>query len=239
MIGEDLAYGVAIQPDGHIVLAGTSDGDFAVARLAPRFEAFSAVFQYETVQQILVQFSSAFVGLTNTDFVLDNLTTVTTIPSAQITLANLGNGLARLQFPGSSNNGIVGALPDGNYRLTLPAVTATDTAGNTNVGPFTFDFFFLMADANRDKSVDTVDFNILASNFGQVGKTFSQGNFSYDAGGNVDTIDFNLLAGSFGHTLPGDAPRPAASSTPPAGSAPMFSETKVAGLDGGLVDVIE
>ena len=49
--------------------------------------------------------------------------------------------------------------------------------------------------------MDTVDFNILAANFSQSGKTFSQGNFDYDSTGSVDTIDFNLLAANFGKML--------------------------------------
>jgi len=57
----------------------------------------------------------------------------------------------------------------------------------------------LAGDANRDRSVDTIDFNILASNFGLAGKTFTQGNFNYD--NTVDTIDFNILASRFGQTL--------------------------------------
>ena len=53
-------------------------------------------------------------------------------------------------------------------------------------------FFVLTADANRDRAVNTVDFNTLAANFGGNAKTFDQGNFNY--AGLVDTADFNLLA---------------------------------------------
>ena len=72
---------------------------------------------------------------------------------------------------------------------------------------FVFDFFFLNADANHDRAVDTLDFNVLASNFAQTGKTFSQGNFNYD--GFVDTLDFNLLAAQFTKQLPAPASLPA------------------------------
>src|SRR5204863_3536697 len=47
-------------------------------------------------------------------------------------------------------------------------------------------------DANLDGTVDTVDFNILASNFGASGTIWSQADFNYDS--SVDTVDFNLLA---------------------------------------------
>jgi hypothetical protein len=47
--------------------------------------------------------------------------------------------------------------------------------------------------------VNLNDFNILASNFGQSGTTFSQADFSYDGITNLD--DFNILAGKFGAAL--------------------------------------
>ena len=53
--------------------------------------------------------------------------------------------------------------------------------------------------------MDTIDFNIVAANFSQMGRTFSQGDFNYD--GKADTIDFNLLASIFSKNL---APAPAA-----------------------------
>src|SRR5262249_47936168 len=98
-------------------------------------------------------------------------------------------------------------LPDGNYQFTLTAAGVSDQSGNTLDGNgdgtggdnFTFSFFVLAADANRDRSVDTVDFNILASNFGQSPRVFSQGDFNYD--GTVDTVDFNILASQFSKTL--------------------------------------
>ena len=64
-----------------------------------------------------------------------------------------------------------------------------------------FDFFVLGGDANRDRTVDTVDFNSLAANFGGTGKIFSQADFNYD--GIVNTSDFSILASKFGKTLSG------------------------------------
>jgi hypothetical protein len=58
-------------------------------------------------------------------------------------------------------------------------------------------------DANLDGSVDTVDFNILASGFNATGAVWTQGDFNYD--GTVDTVDFNLLASNFSQTLPAPA----------------------------------
>jgi autotransporter-associated beta strand protein len=54
-------------------------------------------------------------------------------------------------------------------------------------------------DANLDASVDSVDFNLLASNFSGTSRTWDQGDFNFD--GAVDSVDFNLLASNFGQTL--------------------------------------
>jgi hypothetical protein len=51
-------------------------------------------------------------------------------------------------------------------------------------------------DANFNRVVDTVDFNVLAASFGQNGLGYASGNF--DNVGPVDTVDFNLLAANFG-----------------------------------------
>ena len=59
--------------------------------------------------------------------------------------------------------------------------------------------FTLAGDANLDGSVNLIDFNKLAANFGQAGRLWFEGDFNYD--GLVNLSDFNLLAGNFGQTL--------------------------------------
>jgi hypothetical protein len=61
------------------------------------------------------------------------------------------------------------------------------------------DFFFLMGDADHSGTVNLNDFNILAANFGQSPRDFTQGDFDYS--GNVNLSDFNILAGRFGTAL--------------------------------------
>ena len=53
-------------------------------------------------------------------------------------------------------------------------------------------------DANLDGTVDTTDFNILASDFGAQSQTWVGGDFNGD--GSVDTTDFNILASNFGQS---------------------------------------
>jgi hypothetical protein len=90
-------------------------------------------------------------------------------------------------------------LADGDYHATLPAGSVTDALGNALAQDFNLDFFVLAGDANRDRLVNLTDFNILASNFGQLNRTFSQGDFNYD--GTVTILDFNILAGRFGASI--------------------------------------
>jgi hypothetical protein len=59
--------------------------------------------------------------------------------------------------------------------------------------------YTLFGDANLDGTVDTLDFNALAANFGKGGQRWSKGDFNYD--GQVDTLDFNYLASNFGQHL--------------------------------------
>jgi len=61
-----------------------------------------------------------------------------------------------------------------------------------------------LGDSNLDGGVDTIDFNLLAANFGGVGKRWGNGDFNYDTA--VDTIDFNILASNFGLILPAPLP---------------------------------
>ncbi len=58
-------------------------------------------------------------------------------------------------------------------------------------------------DANLDGTVNALDFNAVATNFG-TGTVWSQGDFNYD--GSVNTMDFMALANNFGQTLSLPAP---------------------------------
>ena len=90
-------------------------------------------------------------------------------------------------------------VPDGAYRATLSGTGVTDPAGNSLGADHTFDFFFLNGDANHDGRVNLIDFNTLASNFGQSGRDFTHGDFTYD--GTVNLEDFSILAGRFGTAI--------------------------------------
>ncbi len=54
-------------------------------------------------------------------------------------------------------------------------------------------------DCNLDKTVNTLDFTMLAAGFGQANQSWLTGDFNYD--GVVNALDFNALATNFGSTL--------------------------------------
>src|SRR5262249_283279 len=136
-------------------------------------------------------------SLAVSDIAVNNLTTGGSVPDAQkqISYASATN-VATLSF--------TSVLADGNYQDQIPAANVTDAAGNPLSADNSFSIFFLNADANRDRVVNGLDFNALASNFGRTGRNFGQGNFNYDS--LVNTLDFNLLASNFAKALPQPAP---------------------------------
>ncbi|HEY7116208.1 MAG TPA: ELWxxDGT repeat protein [Tepidisphaeraceae bacterium] len=119
-------------------------------------------------------------------------------------------------------------LPDGDYRLSIPAAWLTDAAGNPLGSDFMFDFFVLNGDANRDRAVDFNDLVILAQHYNSTGnKLWSDGDFTGD--GNVDFDDLVILAQRYNTTLPAPiaSPVPAATPVKPKAAKPVFSVTPV------------
>jgi hypothetical protein len=102
-------------------------------------------------------------------------------------------------------------LGDGNYQIRIAARTIIDAQANANAASAT-DFFVLAGDANRDRTVDFADLVILSQNYNLPGKTFSEGNFDYSAGGTVDFQDLVILSQRYNLTLAPPAPLIAADS---------------------------
>jgi hypothetical protein len=146
--------------------------------------------------------------------VSDDATTVAIIPAA---------GQFLIRYTLSSPNNFV--LPDGNYSATLDAANLTDLAGNEPATPAAINFFVLRGDVNRDRVVNAVDFDALATHFGMTNVAFSDGDFNYD--GVVNSMDFAALATRFNtHLSP-----PTAS---PLAAAQLFGGQPVGGT--ALID---
>jgi alpha-L-arabinofuranosidase len=185
----------------------------------------SGGFEFESAQRIDFSFSGNIspVSINDEDLVLQNQDTLEVISAASI-VASATDSSASFSFtdlPGS-------ILPDGNYRATLQGGGVFDANGfaidgdanSTPGGEYAFDFFVLQGDANRDRKVDTQDFNVLAANFGAANRTFSQGNF--DLAGNVDSLDFNAFASRYGKRL-----------APPSTALPLGAANAIQGVAGG------
>ena len=134
----------------------------------------------------------------STDLHLTNLTTNTTINPSDI-IVNFGPG-NNVYFTFNNSTYPIGILPDGNYHGFINSSDIQDDAGNgPMVGNATVDFFYLTADANHDRFVNTLDFMALAQNFNKTGMKYANGDFNYD--GVVNALDFNILATNFGRSL--------------------------------------
>jgi parallel beta-helix repeat protein len=153
----------------------------------------NAVFSFLTAQSLVFTFDQvvSFPNGLPAAFVVHNNTTNTNIPFNAIqndpTMVTL------------TPTGAPAIFPDGDYTATVVASNVRNANSMNMAANFLFNFFFLNADANRDRRVNLPDFNILAANFGQSPRNFSQGDFNYDT--IVNLIDFNILAARFGQIL--------------------------------------
>lgn len=160
-------------------------------------------FHFETApHRIEIRFSQDVgASLSAADFTLRDQTHAVFIPLSNLPLT-YDAGANRATFTVTGYPG--GILPDARYRLQIVSAGITNTAGTPLPGSTTlFDFHALSGDANRDGRVDFDDLLLVAQNYGTSGKTFSQGNFSYDAAGMVDFDDLLLIAQRYGTVLLG------------------------------------
>ena len=93
-------------------------------------------------------------------------------------------------------------LPDGNYRLTVHPQSVSDRSGNALASPFTFEFFVLAGDLNRDRIVNFNDLLPLVQSYGKMGQSFAEGNVSYSSSGEVDFADLLTTSQNYGDSLP-------------------------------------
>jgi hypothetical protein len=185
--------------------------------VAPSVNSTNFLFDGNTLpnapHRLVVEFSeNVGASLAVTDFQILNLTTSQTIAPANLALSySSGTNRATITFPGLPGQ----ILPDGNYRLTINAGDVSDGAGNTMLSNYVFDqnFWFFNGDLNRDRTINGLDFNILAPNFAQSPRIWSQGDLNYD--GVVNGLDFNILAPKFATSLPAPFARPG--ENPPTG----------------------
>jgi len=205
---------VAVAPGtGVYVVGGTTGGTVTIADVPPA--VLGQAFNFETGHSVSFNFSlDVSASLAAGDLVvLDSQNQPVSVTSLNYVPA--GN---QAQF------GFASLLPDGRYTATLSAAAVTHALGAPLSADAVVPFFVLAGDATRDESVNLDDFTALASNFGQTGRVFSQGDFDYN--GNVNLDDFTILATQFGTTLP--AGRFAAVRPVGEGASPVLSSSVTA-----------
>jgi hypothetical protein len=211
--GFDNYFG-ATTPSGLILLAGRTAAqvyaEVATGTPPPAPQILSGAFEFETREAVVITFNtdvSAFIS--RKDLEITNLTTSTTVSS----------DIGSLTYDSASRTATItftNLLPNADYRLSILADDIANSAGVTLTTPLSINFHVLRGDINRDRAVDFDDLLLLAQNYGQTGRTFSQGNIDYSANGLVDFDDLLLLAQRYGTSLstPTGAPVRAAKKTP-------------------------
>jgi hypothetical protein len=156
-------------------------------------------------------FDEAIAGLDSGDLSLVRVQDAQPIPAANLAVQLSADGrTARIVYTGSAS----GVLPDGDYQLAIAAGAFSDAAGNPNTVPVDEAFFVLAGDANRDRRVNFDDLLVLAANYNQSPRTFSQGDFTYD--GRVNFDDLLILASRYNTSL-------SAGPVAPPPPAPLFA----------------
>jgi esterase/lipase superfamily enzyme len=208
----DDRFGMSVALSSTVALVGSALDDdngfgsgsaylFMFDATAPQVVA--SAFSFETAQQFVVTFDEA-INPASLDLAKVSATRVTagTASSPTAVTWSQANTVATFTFP---------LLTDGEYRFTLAAGAVKDVAGHelasdvVNEGP---DAFILAADANRDRVVNFADLLIVAQNYGQTGRTLSQGNLDYSPDGLVGFSDLLILAQNYGTSLIRVEPRP-------------------------------
>jgi hypothetical protein len=165
-------------------------------QLAPVPVSTSSVHEYETSPNVL-------------RFRFNSDVSASLSPS-DLTIQRIGGGTISASGVTFSGTDALFTLPtglvDGEYVATLHKEGVADSNGVPLSADATLNFFSLAGDVNRDRSVNFDDLLIVAQNYGQAGRSFSQGNLDYDSAGNVDFDDLLLLAQHYNTTLVTSSP---------------------------------
>jgi hypothetical protein len=97
-----------------------------------------------------------------------------------------------------------GAHPTAVGYAEASALGISSFAGQNDIANAVLVRCTFSGDSNLDGTVNALDFNVLATNFGGSGKPWFNADFNFD--GAVTSTDFNALAMNFGMTVPSSTP---------------------------------
>jgi hypothetical protein len=209
----DLA-GNALDGDANGSQGGNFVLEFLVAGAAPTLTSITVnngQVQRSRVSSLTLQFTEDVSGsLSPSDLGLFNFTTNSAIPASAMSIVfDTATNRATLTFPGLTN----ARLPDGNYRLTLPASSVTDRAGSPLTASVVFEFFVLTGDANADRVVNDLDLYLVWQNL-LLPPSARNLNEDLTGDGQVTMADVNVVKSNYLATLPPYSPPSEASLEP-------------------------
>jgi hypothetical protein len=137
-------------------------------------------------------------SLEPSDVVFENVSTGQAFP---VTIAWDGARRTALFNPAPAAGG---ALPDGNYRVTLKKGGIKAALGDVTAREWRFESYVLAGDVNGDRGVDFADLVVLAQNYNAGGRTLADGDLNGD--GRVDFADLVVLAQRYNTVLAAPAP---------------------------------
>ena len=155
-----------------------------------------AAFNYQTDERVVLTFDEPIdtASLTASDLMVTNRTTGEVVETDFLTLASVTPTSAELIIRSR-------VFGDADWRVAIPDGAFTDEAGNGNAGDFSFEFFRLRGDANRDRVVDLADYTVYRDTFGgteDLRANFDNGGFS---AGVIDAADRAVWMVNFGAAL--------------------------------------
>jgi hypothetical protein len=191
-----VTFGISVNGN-YVYLANNDDGVRVIRIDRPAPTVLTKTYKDNSGQSIEFLFDQdvqASVG--GNDLTLFNQTNGQTYSGGLLVLTTGAAGtLARWKpFPAA-------LLPDGNYVATINANAIENSIGTTLASQVQFNFTVLRGDVNHDRTVNFDDLLILAQNYGQTGRTFSQGNVDYSSDGLVGFDDLLMLAQRYGTSL--------------------------------------
>jgi hypothetical protein len=195
----DYTWDVSAVPTGnaHVYAVAVEDANVLAVTHAPqpvlitevRPTVLSKSFVFENFQAMEVEFDQDVgASLSLSDFTLKNLTTNQTIPAGMLTLSYNS-------FLSTATIDVNGILPSGDYQLTAPASAITNADGESLDLGLSYDFFFLIGDADHNGVVDGDDYVYIDQGFNLQLTGYSNGDFDYN--GIIDADDYAIIDFAF------------------------------------------
>jgi titin len=160
--------------------------------------ATSINFEFESNHTLRVKFDqNVAASLTSSDLQLTDLVTGRLVTGAFFLTSVASSGTTQITTATWTffNTNL---LRDGAYRAYIPTASVTNADGDQLASSVLLGFHVLAGDLNRDHVVNFDDLLMMAQNYGQRGRTFSQGNIDYSGDGAVTFDDLLLLAQRYG-----------------------------------------